>query len=66
MSQPASARAAESQRSAGSDRTSREVFEYVPSSFKVIQHVRPKLSCRSCETIVQAPMPSLPIKRGRP
>ena len=28
----------------------REVLEYVPSSFKVIQHVRPKLSCRSCET----------------
>jgi transposase len=44
----------------------REVLEYVPSSFKVIQHVRPKLSCRSCETIVQAPMPSLPIERGRP
>jgi hypothetical protein len=42
----------------------REVLEYVPSSFKVIQHVRPKLSCRACETIVQAPMPSLPIERG--
>ena len=27
----------------------REVLEYVPSSFKVIQHVRPKLSCRACE-----------------
>ena len=38
----------------------REVLEYVPSSFKVIRHVRPKLSCRACETIVQAPMPSLP------
>jgi len=44
----------------------REVLEYVPSSFKVIEHVRPKLSCRSCETIVQATMPSLPIERGRP
>ena len=44
----------------------REVLEYVPSSFKVICHVRPKLSCRSCETIVQAPMPSLPIERGLP
>jgi transposase len=42
------------------------VLEYVPSSFKVIQHLRPKLSCRSCETIVQAPMPALPIERGRP
>ena len=43
-----------------------EVLEYVPASFKVIRHVRPKLSCRICETIVQAPMPSLPIERGRP
>ena len=42
------------------------MLEYVPSSFKVICHVRPKLSCRSCETIVQSPMPSLPIERGRP
>lgn len=32
----------------------------------VVVHVRPKLSCRSCETIVQPPMPSLPIERGRP
>lgn len=44
----------------------REVLEYVPSSFKVVRHLRPKLSCRACETIVQAPMPSLPIERGRP
>lgn len=44
----------------------REVLEYVPSQFKCVVHVRPKLSCRACETIVQAPMPSLPIERGRP
>jgi transposase len=31
-----------------------------------VVHVRPKLSCRACETIRQAPMPSLPIERGRP
>ncbi len=43
-----------------------EVLEYVPSSFKVIEHVRPKMSCRACETIVQAPLPSFPIERGRP
>jgi transposase len=43
-----------------------EVLDYVPSSFKVIRHVRPKLSCRLCETIVQVPMPSLPIERGKP
>ena len=44
----------------------REVLEYVPSQFKVIVHERPKLSCRACETITQAPMPSLPIERGLP
>src|SRR4051794_41252613 len=44
----------------------REVLEYVPSSFKVLRHVRPKLSCRACDTIVQPPMPSLPIERGLP
>jgi transposase len=43
-----------------------ELLEYVPSSFKVIQLARPKLSCRACETIVQAPLPSFPIERGRP
>lgn len=44
----------------------RDVLEYTPASFKVIEHIRPKLSCRACETIVQAPMPSLPIERGLP
>ena len=43
-----------------------EVLEYVPASFKVIRHIRPKFSCRRCEAITQAPMPSLPIERGRP
>lgn len=43
-----------------------EVLDYVPASFKVVRHVRPKLSCRVCETIVQMPMPSLPIERGKP
>jgi transposase len=41
-----------------------EELEYVPSHFKVIRHVRPKLSCRTCEAVVQAPMPSRPIERG--
>jgi transposase len=31
----------------------------------VIQHVREKLSCRSCEAISQPPAPSHPIARGR-
>ena len=34
----------------------REVLEYVPSHFKRVRHVREKMSCRACETIVQAPM----------
>jgi transposase len=41
-----------------------EVLDYVPGSFRVIRHVRPKLSCRACEGIAQAPAPSLPIYRG--
>jgi transposase len=41
-----------------------EVLDYVPACFRVIRHVRPKLSCRSCESIAQAPVPSLPIQRG--
>jgi transposase len=43
-----------------------EVLDYVPASFRVIRHVRPKMSCRSCESIAQAPVPSLPIQRGLP
>ncbi len=43
-----------------------EVLEYVPGHFKVIEHVRPKVSCRCCEAIHQAPPPDLPIERGRP
>lgn len=41
-----------------------EMLEYVRASFKVIRHVRPKLSCVACERIVQAPAPSRPIDRG--
>jgi hypothetical protein len=41
-----------------------EVLEYVPARFKVIGQVRPKLSCASCERIVQAPAPSRPIATG--
>jgi transposase len=49
-------------RSLGEDVT--EVLDYTPASFRVIRHVRPKLSCRSCEIIAQAEVPSLPIRRG--
>src|SRR5580692_72098 len=41
-----------------------EMLEYVPECFRVIRHVRPKLSCRDCERIVQAAAPSRPIARG--
>ena len=41
-----------------------EVLAYVPARFEVTRHVRPACSCRKCETMVQAPMPELPIPRG--
>jgi transposase len=41
-----------------------EVLEYVPEHFKVVRHVRPKLSCADCQRIVQASAPSRPIARG--
>jgi len=41
-----------------------EVLEYVPDHFKVIRHVRTKLSCTRCDCIVQAAAPSRPIERG--
>jgi transposase len=43
-----------------------EQLEFVPSRFKVIRHVRPKLACVSCQTIFQAAAPSRPIARGVP
>ena len=43
-----------------------EVLDYIPGRFEVIRHIRPALSCRRCESMVQMPMPSLPIERGRP
>jgi len=41
-----------------------EQLEYVPSRFKVIRHVRPKLACVKCDAIFQADAPSRPIPRG--
>jgi len=41
-----------------------EVLEYVPGHFEAIRLVRPKLSCTSCEHIVQEPAPSRAIDRG--
>src|SRR5216684_377536 len=42
-----------------------ETLELIPRQWKVIQHVREKLSCRTCEAITQPPAPSHPIARGR-
>jgi transposase len=50
-------------RKVGEDIT--EILEYVPGRFEVIRHIRPACSCRKCEAMAQAPMPSLPIPRGQ-
>jgi transposase len=42
-----------------------EMLELVPRQWKVIQHVREKFSCRTCEKITQPPAPAHPIARGR-
>lgn len=47
----------------GEDAT--ETLDYVPGRFKVIRHVREKLSCRICDTVVAAPAPDHAIARGR-
>ena len=41
-----------------------EILERVPAQFKVVRHVRVKLSCARCQSIVQAPAPARPIERG--
>jgi transposase len=43
-----------------------DVLDKIPARLKVIRHIRPKLSSRACETIIQAPAPDLPIEKGRP
>jgi len=42
-----------------------ETLEYVPSSFKVIRHIRPRCACTNCEKIVQAFAPSKAIEKGK-
>ncbi len=41
-----------------------ETLEYVPARFKVIRHVRPKMACHDCNSLLQAPAPERPIARG--
>src|SRR4051794_29312194 len=39
--------------------------ECEPRRWKVVEHVREKVSCRACEAVSQPPAPSHPIARGR-
>jgi transposase len=41
-----------------------ETLEVIPRRWKVIQTVRPKVSCRDCEAIQQAPAPFHVVPRG--
>lgn len=41
-----------------------ETLEVIPRSWKVIQHVREKFTCRDCETISQPPAPFHVTPRG--
>jgi transposase len=41
-----------------------EQLEYIPESFKVIRHVRPRFACTACDRVVEAPAPSRTIERG--
>ena len=45
-----------------------EILEYVPAAFRVTRHVRPKMSCRCCESIAQAAgaQPADPSRSRRP
>lgn len=43
-----------------------EMLDFVPGYFKVLRHVRPKLSCGNCSRVIQLPAPSRPIERGIP
>ncbi len=42
-----------------------ETLDYVPGRFKVVRHIREKLSCRVCDTVVAAAAPDHAIARGR-
>src|SRR3954469_23150954 len=42
-----------------------ETLECEPRRWKVVEHVREKVSCRACEAVSQPPAPSHPIARGR-
>lgn len=43
-----------------------EKLDYTPGAFQVERHVRGKWVCRSCETLLQAPVPPQVIDKGIP
>jgi transposase len=43
-----------------------EQLDFIPGIFKVLRHVRPKLSCAHCSRVVQLPAPSRPLERALP
>nr|WP_276040295.1 IS66 family transposase [Sphingomonas sp. GM_Shp_1] len=47
----------------GSD--AHEMLDIVPVRWRVVRNVRPKYSCRSCDKIVQAPVPVRAVARGK-
>jgi transposase len=51
-------------RELGRDTT--DELQYVPGRFVVNQIIRPRMACRDCDCISQAPMPSRPIEKGIP
>jgi transposase len=42
-----------------------ETLDYVPGRFKVIRHIREKLSCRVCDMVVAASAPDHAVAPGR-
>jgi transposase len=40
-----------------------EVLDYVPARFQVLRHVRPRIACRRCGQIRQAPAIDLPLPK---
>ena len=47
-------------------RDTTQELEYIPGRFVVNQIIRPRMACKDCEVISQAPMPSRPIEKGIP
>jgi Transposase and inactivated derivatives len=41
-----------------------EQLEYIPAKLKVIEHIRPKYTCRCCETIKSATKPESPLPKS--